>query len=179
MSDLYALLYFLRVDPWARDKVWKPCIRESISLKQNYAIESVQDFIAAISLRRVKSAILTLPPKFEENVFLELDSPWKEEYLDRYHTFAKRFGVDRSADETWDSAEFFMTLNMLRLFCDHPDITDQKAFPLPLRSTSTTWKDSVKICHLISDMKSYLLRDLEGSVSKVVVFSQWTSFLHW
>ncbi|KAI9610801.1 hypothetical protein KEM48_004720 [Puccinia striiformis f. sp. tritici PST-130] len=91
-----------------------------------------------------------------------------------YHNFAAKFGVDRGGG-SWDSSEFFQELTMLRLYCDHPSLIDGTRYDLPKRET--TWRDSPKIIHLISDLKEHLHSEQSGQIAKAVVFSQWTSFL--
>ncbi|KAA1098613.1 hypothetical protein PGTUg99_000178 [Puccinia graminis f. sp. tritici] len=100
--------------------------------------------------------------------------PWQEDYDNRYHDFADKFGVDRGGG-SWDSSEFFQELTMLRLYCDHPDLIDGLQYDLPKKET--TWRDSPKIIHLISDLKDHLNSEQGGRIAKAVVFSQWTSFL--
>ncbi|OAV95422.1 hypothetical protein PTTG_26671 [Puccinia triticina 1-1 BBBD Race 1] len=118
--------------------------------------------------------VLQLPPKVEEKVGLPLPEPWDKDYRQRYHNFAKQFGVDRGS-KSWDSAEFFQQLTTLRLYCDHPALVDQSQYDLPKQQTS--WHDSPKIVHLIGDLKAHLRSEQGGQIAKAVVFSQWTHFL--
>ena len=103
--------------------------------------------------------MLQLPPKIEEQVGLPLQEPWDKDYRRRYHDFADRFGVDRGS-ESWDSAEFFQQLTMLRLYCDHPGLVDASQYDLPKQETS--WHDSPKIVHLIEDLKAHLKSEQGG-----------------
>ncbi|KNZ58982.1 uncharacterized protein VP01_1822g1 [Puccinia sorghi] len=45
-------------------------------------------------------------------------------------------------------------LTMLRLYCNHPRLVDAIQFNLP--NNSTTWKDSPKVFHLVTDLKKHL-----------------------
>ncbi|KAI9625299.1 hypothetical protein H4Q26_016321 [Puccinia striiformis f. sp. tritici PST-130] len=174
LSDLYTLLRFIRVDPWSREEVWQTFIKPNIRRKSAKAIELLQQLLATVSLRRLKTEVLHLPPKVEQYVGLPLLEPWQEDYHHRYHNFAAKFGVDRGGG-SWDSSEFFQELTMLRLYCDHPSLIDGTRYDLPKRET--TWRDSPKIIHLISDLKEHLHSEQSGQIAKAVVFSQWTSFL--
>ncbi|KAI9607461.1 hypothetical protein H4Q26_005983 [Puccinia striiformis f. sp. tritici PST-130] len=174
LSDLYTLLRFIRVDPWSREEVWQTFIKPNIRRKSAKAIELLQQLLATVSLRRLKTDVLQLPPKVEEYVGLPLPEPWQEDYDNRYHEFAAKFGVDQ-AGGSWDSSEFFQELTMLRLYCDHPSLIDARQYDLPKKET--TWCDSLKIVHLMLDLKGHLYSEQTGQVPKAVVFSQWTSFL--
>ncbi|KAI9612567.1 hypothetical protein H4Q26_007724 [Puccinia striiformis f. sp. tritici PST-130] len=174
LSDLYTLLRFIRVDPWSREEVWQTFIKPNIRRKSAKAIELLQRLLATVSLRRLKTEVLQLPPKVEEHVGLQLLEPWQGDYRNRYHDFADRFGVDRGSG-SWDSSEFFQQLTMLRLYCDHPGLIDGTQYNLP--KTDTTWRDSPKIIHLMPDLKEHLNSEQSGQIAKAVVFSQWTSFL--
>ncbi|KAA1073835.1 hypothetical protein PGTUg99_001926 [Puccinia graminis f. sp. tritici] len=174
LSDLYTLLRFIRADPWSREEVWQKYIKPNIRRKSAKAIELLQRLLATVSLRRLKTEVLHLPPRVEEYVGLSQTEPWQEDYDNRYHDFADKFGVDRGGG-SWDSSEFFQELTMLRLYCDHPDLIDGLQYDLPKKET--TWRDSPKIIHLISDLKDHLNSEQGGRIAKAVVFSQWTSFL--
>ncbi|KAI9629098.1 hypothetical protein KEM48_011169 [Puccinia striiformis f. sp. tritici PST-130] len=174
LSDLYTLLRFIRVDPWSREEVWQTFIKPNIRRKSAKAIELLQQLLATVSLRRLKTDVLQLPPKVEEYVGLPLPEPWQEDYNNRYHEFAAKFGVDRGGG-SWDSSEFFQELTMLRLYCDHPSLIDARRYDLPKKET--TWRDSPKFVHLMLDLKGHLYSEQTGQVPKAVVFSQWTSFL--
>ncbi|OAV93663.1 hypothetical protein PTTG_27244 [Puccinia triticina 1-1 BBBD Race 1] len=174
LSDLYTLLQFIRLDPWSRDEVWQTFIKPSIRRKSEKAIQLLQQLLATVSLRRLKTDVLQLPPKIEEQVGLPLQEPWDKDYRRRYHDFANPFGVDRGS-ESWDSAEFFQQLTMLQLYCDHPGLVDASQYDLPKQETS--WHDSPKIVHLIEDLKAHLKSEQGGRIAKAVVFSQWTNFL--
>ncbi|KNF02440.1 hypothetical protein PSTG_04346 [Puccinia striiformis f. sp. tritici PST-78] len=173
LSDLYTLLRFIRVDPWSREEVWQTFIKPNIRRKSAKAIELLQQ-LPTVSLRRLKTDVLQLPPKVEEYVGLPLPEPWQEDYNNRYNEFSDKFGVDRGGG-SWDSSEFFQELTMLRLYCDHPSLIDGRRYNLPKKEM--TWRDSPKIVHLMSDLKGHLYSEQSGQVPKAVVFSQWTSFL--
>ncbi|OAV93870.1 hypothetical protein PTTG_27191, partial [Puccinia triticina 1-1 BBBD Race 1] len=175
LSDLYPLLHFLCVDPWSREDIWKTFIKPNIRQKLPQAIELVRRLVATVLLRRLKSDILQLPPKVDERIRLQLEQPWRDEYQKRYNVFAEEFGVDR-AGGTWDLAEFFQHLTMLQLYCNHPRLIDASLFDIPQKET--TWRDSSKIIHLITNLKLHLASNQSGKVAKAVVFSQWTSFLN-
>ncbi|OAV86491.1 hypothetical protein PTTG_29875 [Puccinia triticina 1-1 BBBD Race 1] len=174
LSDLYTLLQFIRLDPWSRDEVWQTFIKPSIRHKSEKAIQLLQQLLATVSLRRLKTDVLQLPPKIEEQVGLPLQEPWDKDYRRRYHDFADRFGVDRGS-KSWDLAEVFQQLTMLRLYCDHPGLVDASQYDLPKQETS--WHNSPKIVHLIEDLKAHLKSEQGGRIAKAVVFSQWTNFL--
>lgn len=112
LGDLYTLLRFLGVDPWCREEVWQTFIKENIQCKAPRAIELLQRLLATVSLRRLKSEVLTLPAKRERKVGLQLTQPWREHYRKQYSCFAETYGVDRAIG-SWDSTNFFQQLTML------------------------------------------------------------------
>ncbi|KAI9606762.1 hypothetical protein H4Q26_006299 [Puccinia striiformis f. sp. tritici PST-130] len=133
---------FIRVDPWSREEVWQTFIKPNIRRKSAKAIKLLQQLLATVLLRRLKTDVLQLPPKLEEYVCLPLPEPWQEDYNNRYNEFAVKFGVDRGGG-SWDSSEFFQELTMLRLYCDHPGMIDERQYDLPKKEM--TWRDSPKL----------------------------------
>ncbi|KNZ58985.1 uncharacterized protein VP01_1822g4, partial [Puccinia sorghi] len=75
-SDLYTLLCIIHLDLWARDEVWQVYIKPSIHRKLP---------------KRLKSNVLDLPPKIEEQVGIELVEPWQDDYLTKYEAFSNPF----------------------------------------------------------------------------------------
>ncbi|OAV85322.1 hypothetical protein PTTG_30614, partial [Puccinia triticina 1-1 BBBD Race 1] len=174
LSDLYTLIRFIKVDPWMREEVWQTFIKPNIRRKSEKAIELLQQLLATVSIRRLKTDVLRLPPKVEQKVGLQMPEPWAEDYRQQYHIFADKYGLDRE-NESWDSAEFFQQLTMLRLYCNHPRLAGGSHYDLPRQET--TWHDSPKIAHLVEDLKTHLTSEQGGNIPEAVVFSQWTSFL--
>ncbi|OAV87096.1 hypothetical protein PTTG_29578 [Puccinia triticina 1-1 BBBD Race 1] len=80
LSDLYTLLRFSGVDSWLREEVWQPFIKLNIQRKSAKAIKLLQQLLANVSLRRLKTNVLQLPPKVKEYVGLLLPEPWQEDY---------------------------------------------------------------------------------------------------
>ena len=154
--------------------MWQLFIKPNIQRKSVKAINLLQQLLTTVSLRRLKTEVLQLPPKVEEQVAVQLVEPWREDYRNRYYEFAEMFEVKQES-ETWDAAEFFQQLTMLRLYCDHPGLVDMSKWSLP--KTETTWSDSPKIFHLITNLKKHLTLEQGGKVPKAVVFSQRTNYL--
>ncbi|KNZ59070.1 uncharacterized protein VP01_1805g6 [Puccinia sorghi] len=55
LSEIYTLLHFIRLDPWARDEVWQAYIKPNICHKSPKAIEMLQQLVSTVSLRRLNS----------------------------------------------------------------------------------------------------------------------------
>ncbi|KNZ52073.1 uncharacterized protein VP01_3701g2, partial [Puccinia sorghi] len=55
-------------------------------------------------------------------------------------------------------------------------LVDPRHFDIPQQAT--TWWDSPKIVHLVSDLNIHLASDQNGKTAKAVVLSQWTEFLN-
>ena len=133
--------------------MWQAYIKPNIRRKLPKAIELLQQLVATVSLRRLKSDVLVLPPKIEEPIGIKLVEPWRDDYLTKYEDFAELFGVNR-AGGIWDSAEFFQQLTMLRLYCNHPGLVDASQYHLP--NNNPTWRDSPKVFHLVNNLKKHL-----------------------
>ncbi|KNZ50538.1 uncharacterized protein VP01_4363g2 [Puccinia sorghi] len=157
LSNLFTLLQFIGVDPWAREEVSQACIKPNIRQKSPKAIDLLQQLLATVSLRSLK---IDLPPKLEEN----------KQYID----LANMYGVNRESD-SWDSADFFQRLTMLRLYCNHPELTHESQYNLP--QEGITWRDSPKVVRLVEDLKKHSSAEQDRQRAKAVVFSQWTMFL--
>ncbi|KNZ52660.1 uncharacterized protein VP01_348g7 [Puccinia sorghi] len=117
-----------------------PLFTLDIQRKSAKAIELLQQLLSTVSIRRLKTEVLNLPPKVEE-----------------------------------EQVGFFRQLTMLRLYCDHPNLVDESKWEL--QKTKTTWRESPKIVHLITDLKKNLKSSQGSKIPKAVVFSQWTTFL--
>lgn len=167
LSEIYTLLHFIRLDPWARDEVWQAYIKPNICHKSPKAIEMLQQLVSTVSLRGLNSGVLDLP-KIEEQVGIKLVEPWRDNYLTKYEAFADLFGVNQ-AGGSWDSEEVLQQLMMLRLYCNHPGLVDASQFNLP--NKRTTWKDSPKFVHLVTDLNKHLETEQDGQQAKAVIFA--------
>ncbi|POW14035.1 hypothetical protein PSTT_03266, partial [Puccinia striiformis] len=143
----YAVYHGEERKKWTTQHLWANDIVLAIELLQQ---------LPTVSLRRLKTDVLQLPPKVKEDVGLPLPEPWQEDYNNRYNEFSDKFGVDRAV-------EAGTQLTMLRLYCDHPSLIDARRYIYQRR------KRHGVIGHLYSEQS--------GQVPKAVVFSQWTSFL--
>ncbi|KNZ49464.1 uncharacterized protein VP01_49g9 [Puccinia sorghi] len=104
-------------------------------------IELLQQLLTTVSIRRLKTEVLKMLPKVEEQVGVRLQEPWQEDYLQQYHNFANTFRVNRWS-ETWDVMEFFQQLKMLQLYCDHLGLLYCSKWDLP--KNKTMWRQNNK-----------------------------------
>ncbi|TPX50784.1 hypothetical protein SeLEV6574_g00692 [Synchytrium endobioticum] len=90
LDDIFSLLKFLRLEPFDNKRVWDDKILKAIKFKDEIAQHRLQTLMKAITLRRTKhqkiknQPILTLPPKNERMILLEL-GPVERALYDRVH----------------------------------------------------------------------------------------------
>ena len=113
LEDLFSLVRFLRVEPWANFSFWKTFITAPFE-KGDFvrALDVVQTVLEPLVLRRTKDmktpdgeALVPLPPKTVEIERLEFSEPEKEVYHHIFarakRTFAQNVEVSMSDVDVW------------------------------------------------------------------------------
>ncbi|KAA1113755.1 hypothetical protein PGTUg99_014918 [Puccinia graminis f. sp. tritici] len=122
-----------------------------------------------ISMRRLKTTILSLPQKHETIINLELKTPWNEIYERNHQAFSDQFGKNQTSGQGWNSSSFFAELVDLRQLCNHPALMEKG-----VGTGKYSWAESSKIVHLMQDLKSFLR---SGVQFRAVIFSEFKRFL--
>ncbi|KAL8151079.1 hypothetical protein V2J09_020887 [Rumex salicifolius] len=79
--DLFALMTFLRFEPFSDKSYWNNLIQRPLAQGQSKGLTRLQAIMATISLRRTKEKVLIdLPPKVIETCYLELSSEERQLY---------------------------------------------------------------------------------------------------
>lgn len=87
--DLFALMTFLRFEPFSDRSYWNSLIQRPLAQGQPKGLTRLQVIMATISLRRTKDKVLIdLPPKVIETCFLEL-SPEERQLYEQVEEEAK------------------------------------------------------------------------------------------
>ena len=136
LEDLFSLVRFLRVEPWANFSFWKTFITAPFESKDFIkALDVVQTVLEPLVLRRTKDmktpdgqALVPLPPRVMEVEELQLSKQEREVY-DYIFTRAKRtFNATMEAGTLLKSyTTIFAQILRLRQSCCHPVLTRNKA----------------------------------------------------
>ena len=135
LEDLFSLVRFLRVEPWANFSFWKTFITVPFESKDFIrALDVVQTVLEPLVLRRTKDmktpdgeALVPLPPRTIEVEELQLSKQEREVY-DYIYTRAKRtFNATMEAGTLLKSyTTIFAQILRLRQSCCHPVLTRNK-----------------------------------------------------
>ncbi|CAI9105535.1 OLC1v1004474C1 [Oldenlandia corymbosa var. corymbosa] len=128
LEDLYSLLRFLRVEPWASWAWWNKLVQKPFEEGDERGLKLVQSILKPIMLRRTKSStdkegrpIIVLPPADIQVMYCELT----EAERDFYDALFKRSKVkfDQFVEQgrvLHNYASILELLLRLRQCCDHP-----------------------------------------------------------
>lgn len=142
INDLYALVKFLRLEPFTDRAVWNQYCgyRENLHLrvkKDDGPIDSanighVQILMKLLALRRQKTSktadgkpLLSLPPKLSKTEYLDFEAKEKARYQALHDKYREDF-EDMMANDTVKSnyATILHEILNLRMTCDHPSMVD-------------------------------------------------------
>ncbi|SPO40083.1 related to RAD16 - nucleotide excision repair protein [Pseudozyma flocculosa] len=147
-DDLYALLKFLRLDPFTDRAVWNefcghkdnsPALRRSKMAAKDSAdpidpasLGHIQIIMKFLALRRTKDtkaadgeSILRLPPKLSKTEMLDFEESEKARYHALHSRYKEEF-EEMLRDDTLNHnyATILHEILNLRLACDHPSLVD-------------------------------------------------------
>lgn len=129
LEDVYALLKFLKHEPWCSHAFWKAAITREEDA--NLAMERVRNVLKPILIRRTKESvdkdgnpILQLPPKEIKTIMVEF-SPAERQFYDALYrkslTLFEGFIKTGRANKSY--LAIFSLLQRLRQTCDHVALT--------------------------------------------------------
>jgi DNA repair protein RAD5 len=136
LEDLFSLVRFLRVEPWANFSFWKTFITVPFESKDFIrALDVVQTVLEPLVLRRTKDmktpdgqALVPLPPRTIEVEELQLSKQEREVYDYIYTRAKKTFNATMEAGTVLKSyTTIFAQILRLRQSCCHPVLTHNKA----------------------------------------------------
>ncbi|MCJ1482596.1 DNA helicase rad5 [Schaereria dolodes] len=135
LEDLFSLVRFLRVEPWANFSFWKTFITVPFESKDFLrALDVVQTVLEPLVLRRTKDmktpdgkALVPLPPRIIEIEELELSKAEREVYDYIYNRAKRAFNATMEAGTLLKSyTTIFAQILRLRQSCCHPVLTRNK-----------------------------------------------------
>ncbi|XP_010031449.2 DNA repair protein RAD5A isoform X2 [Eucalyptus grandis] len=128
LEDIYSLLRFLRVEPWANWAWWNKLIQKPFEEGDERGLKLVQTILKPIMLRRTKFTtdrdgrpILVLPPADMKVVYCELSEAEKDFYEALFKKSKVKF--DQFVEQgrvLHNYASILELLLRLRQCCDHP-----------------------------------------------------------
>ncbi|XP_073113933.1 DNA repair protein RAD5A isoform X3 [Elaeis guineensis] len=128
LEDIYSLLRFLKVEPWADWGLWHKLIQKPYEEGDERGLKLVQSILKPIMLRRTKSStdrdgrpILVLPPANVEVHYCEMSAAEKDFYEALFRRSKVKF--DQFVEQgrvLHNYASILELLLRLRQCCDHP-----------------------------------------------------------
>lgn len=128
LNDLFSLCRFIRLEPFTDKHVWTHYIGTPAKSGDKLAVSRLQLLTRHIALRRTKDTqtnqgkpILTLPPKKDEIIYLELDEQEKAFYSSHHHRYKSDFLQNAQSDSLLlkNYASILQELLRLRQICCH------------------------------------------------------------
>jgi DNA repair protein RAD5 len=135
LDDLYALVRFLKHEPWANHSFWRAFITIPFEKKDPKALTAVQTVLEPIILRRTKNMkdskgqpMVPLPPKRIDIEYLSF-SPEEQDIYDAIYNDSKiKFSYFCQAGHIGRNyASIFQLLTRLRQICCHPYLALQNS----------------------------------------------------
>lgn len=183
-SDLYALVRFLRLEPFSDREQWNNWCSVSragltLSGAKNYKNQNdtvsflrIQTIVKFLTLRRSKHSlgtdgkpILSLPPKFASVIKLPFSEAEKARYLAMHDIFKEDFDEMALAAQGFEDArkksfkDILREITFLRMTCDHPDMVDQG---LDLKNAKLSSEDLIREHGITRDRTLCLFNELRS-----------------
>jgi len=155
LDDVYALIKFLKLDPFHDKNVWTEFIGAPCKFGQALGIARLQSIMKCITLRRTKESrtpdgkkILSLPPRQDQLRFLKFDEREQKIY-DQFFTESKAEFTDLSEKNEIMKNYVGILQKILRLrqICDHYELVEGKGNGVVGQDPSASYEDVVEaIC---------------------------------
>jgi SWI/SNF-related matrix-associated actin-dependent regulator of chromatin subfamily A3 len=138
LDDVFALLKFLKLEPFDEKSVWTEFIGTPVKFGQSVGVARLQTIMKYITLRRTKESkaengqkILSLPPRRDELRYLKFDENEKSVY-DQFFTESKAEFTELSKQNEVMKNYVGILQKILRLrqICDHFELVMNKGLGL-------------------------------------------------
>lgn len=134
LDDVFALIKFLRFDPFDDKSVWTEYIGGPAKFGQSLGVRRLQTIMKSVTLRRTKEskdangkAILNLPPRHDEVRYLKFDDTEKTVYASYYDESKAEFSAMRKNNEVMKNyVGILQKILRLRQICDHYELVKGK-----------------------------------------------------
>ncbi len=132
-------------------------------------LNQLRAIIAPYSLRRTRAEVLTdLPPRTDNNFFVEMTDPQWKVYNEYKESLAKLISIAHRRPLTPKEREILMLcLIKMRLICDALALHDKELSP----------KDRERTGPKLGELEEILTEEIASNGHKAVVFSQWANML--
>lgn len=134
LDDVFALIKFLRLNPFDDKSVWTEYVGSPVKFGQALGIARLQTIMKCITLRRTKDAkaadgsmILALPPRREELRLLKFE-PQEQEIYDKFFKESKEefANLSQKNEVMKNYVGILQKILRLRQICDHFELVDGK-----------------------------------------------------
>ncbi|KAH7910699.1 SNF2 family N-terminal domain-containing protein [Hygrophoropsis aurantiaca] len=134
LDDVFALIKFLRLDPFDDKNIWTEFIGTPVKYGQSLGVARLQTIMKCITLRRTKESktqdgqrILHLPPRRDELRYLKFD-PHEQSVYDQFFTESKaEFNELSTKNEVMKNyVGILQKILRLRQICDHFELVQGK-----------------------------------------------------
>jgi hypothetical protein len=134
LDDVYALIKFLRLEPFDDRNIWQEFIGIPVKFGQQLGVARLQKVMKCISLRRTKESkgsdgqtILSLPPRKDELRFLKFDENEQAIYNSFFFESRDEFRRMKHKNEVMKNyVGILQKILRLRQICDHFELVDGK-----------------------------------------------------
>lgn len=134
LDDIYSLIAFLELDPWADYTWWNRMVARHINKNVNTAINIVRKLLKPLMLRRTKNTVsldgkklIDLPSLKIETMYITMSADEREIYEQMYVTTRSTvITMLREGTVSHNITSIFEMLLRLRQFCDHPFLVMRK-----------------------------------------------------
>lgn len=149
LDDVFALIKFLRLEPFDDKNVWTEFIGTPVKYGQSLGVARLQTIMKCITLRRTKETktsdgkkILNLPPRRDELRYLKFD-PREQTIYDQFFTESKaEFNELSNKNEVMKNyVGILQKILRLRQICDHFELVEGKGFGGVQPSEPSSYED--------------------------------------
>ncbi|KAI4382285.1 hypothetical protein MLD38_008266 [Melastoma candidum] len=171
LGDIYSLLRFLRVEPWANWAWWNKLIQKPFDEGDERGLKLVQSILKPIMLRRSKSTtdregrpILVLPPADTQVIYCDMTDAEKDFYEALFKRSKVKFNQFVEQGRVLHNyASILEMLLRLRQCCDHP-------FLVRSRGDTQDFADLNKLArHILKGNQSAIDGETKDTLSRAYV----------
>lgn len=143
LDDVFALVKFLRLEPFAEKSAWAEYIGTPCKFGQRIGVARLQTIMKCITLRRTKDMrskdgeqILNLPPRRDELRYLKFDPDEQAIYDQFYKESKSEFSeLSRRNEVMKNYVGILQKILRLRQICDHYQLVEGKSLCLDDQGT--------------------------------------------
>lgn len=151
LDDVFALIKFLRLDPFDDKNIWTEFIGSPVKFGQPLGVARLQTIMMCITLRRTKETkapdgnkILALPPRRDELRYLKFDAQEQEIYDQFFNESKAEFNEMSNKNEVMKNyVGILQKILRLRQICDHFELVEGKGPGGVSQDSATSYEEIV------------------------------------